>query len=645
MGAVKAIRGFVNQIQFCKLPLPYTYHMSFEPRAPDFRQKKVTRKRTPNTRKKLQTHSETAFQNLIDKFKTDPRDLEELLRFYPDYEQRNQWIVFLIGVLLTPVTLLGSMIGFVRSYNRFSRDRQQEPNFYPMHPITRKAMLIGAGVIWIFLLVAIAILIPLVKPGSTTKVLILAYLIANTMLSGIVFGAFKVWQYRIFSDIQQGNKFGSARFARQDELQPYKYNKHGIYIGGDNYYQKRGHILTCAGTRSGKFTNLIANNLLGAGDIDGSWVVIDPKGEIASVTGKYQREVGQNVVILNPWGLLENNVGASQSYNPLDILDVKSPHLIDDCQMIAEMLVPVDTGTNRFFYDSARAVIMGLILYIAIEKTGKERSLKTLWKIVRYPQSEWDRVLAEMQNSEDPINDENLLFASGEITRLSNSGGNTWGSILATVLQATEFLKSPALQKSLESGFDPKTLAHRNTTLYVIIPADKLQSHSRWLRLVVTSTMRAVIRKPNKRVVFMLDEFPALGHLPEIEIALGAYAGFNVTVWAIVQSLVQLVNLYEKNWQVFVGNSSVRHFFGIHSNFDADYISKAIGTSSHLIKYKDRDASSSARLLITPDELRIASGTQMFAFIDDLPPTYFSKIPYFTVPVLNQRAEKNPYFS
>jgi type IV secretion system protein VirD4 len=218
---------------------------------------------------------------------------------------------------------------------------------------------------------------------------------------------------------------------------------------------------------------------------------------------------------------------------------------------------------------------------------------------------------------------------------------------MASVLQATDFLKSPAMQQGLTSGFDPAILADGKTTIYVIIPADKLKTHYRWLRLVVTSLMRAVIRKPKKRVTFLLDEFAALGYISEIEVALSTYAGYNVTVWPILQTLVQLENLYGSNWQTFISNCTVRQFFSVNDMFSANYVSEAIGHTSHVQTTRSlfwvKDAQSTERLLITPDELRRESGKRIFMFIADLPPTYTEKLPYYKTEHLNLRADKNPY--
>src|SRR5690606_2832410 len=130
------------------------------------------------------------------------------------------------------------------------------------------------------------------------------------------------------------------------------------------------------------------------------------------------------------------------------------------------------------------------------------------------------------------------------------------------------------------SDFDPATLTEGGKTLYIIIPAEKLKSHYQWLRLVTVSIMRSCIRNKKNRVTFMLDEFAALGYIPEIEVALSTYAGYNVSIWLIVQSLSQLKHNYGEGWETFIGNTAVKHFFSIRDNFTAEYVSKLFGQTS-----------------------------------------------------------------
>lgn len=592
--------------------------------------------------------------NIFKKWTVSKQELRRLFIFNPNPGSTTKLVLWLVTVFLTPITLAGSLLGYIRAYHRFMAPKDEYPVLDRLRPIVRVAMVLGAVLIWVVLIILVFLFIQLVPEDWLQGGAILYYMGANLAVGFLVFMAFKSWRIGMNNALVMGNKFGTARFARDEELAPYTDRK-GLYVGGGYSFSDKGHILTCAGTRGGKGTNLIIPNLLGASDYEGSWVVIDPKGENAAITAMYQRDRGQNLVVLNPWGLLPTHVDSGYSYNPLDILaDSNNIHLVDDAQMIAEMIVPIDKNDrNKFFTDNARAIIAGLLLHMATyEDAPIKRTLKTLWQWVRLTEKDWLKLIEDMNVNDHKQFGDTVKQAAHEIEKLMKSGDKTWGNIIATVLQCTDFIKSPALQKAMESGFDPKTLSEGKTTLYVIIPADKLQSHARWLRLVVTTTMRAVVRKPNKRVCFLLDEFAALGYLPEVENALSTYAGFEITVWTILQSLIQLQAHYKDSWETFVGNSTVRQFFSVNDNFTAEYVSKAIGQTSHVISDKLPfglgKSESNQRALVTPDELRRASGQRIFMFIADKPVTFFYKTPYYHMLELYDkgvpRYGENPYF-
>lgn len=589
-----------------------------------------------------------------EKFDVTSGELQELFRTKRDPETPTKFGLYLLGTILTPITLAGALLGYGRAYQRFLRPHDLYPRLYSLPAIVRVAMIIGAVLIWIAVIALIGIVLMASGVRSVNSAVLIAYLVFNLLFTVVVYGVFASWRYRKISVAIEKEKFGTARFARYDELQEFDGPK-GFYIGEGFTFPDKGHLMTVAGTRGGKGVNLIIPNLLGLGGYEGSYVVIDPKAELAAITGRYQRESGKNVVILNPWDLLAEKLGESSSYNPLDILaDKTSPHLIDDADIIAEMIVPIEKNDrDKFFTDNARGILSGLLLHLITTHDREDRTLEKLWKWVRYSGDLWDSLLADMAVNVDPVNGEAIRTAANGILKLMEAGEKTFGSIMATLIQCTDFLKSPSLQQSLKSGFDPATLSDGNTIVYVVIPVDKLQSHARWLRLVVTTCMRAVVRKSNKRVCFLLDEFAALGYLSEIENALSTYAGFNLTVWPILQSLIQLKGIYGDKWEVFVGNTAVRQYFSVNDNFTAEYISTAIGQTSFVTGIRSRlglkDPKANARPLVSADEVRRGSGDNMFVFIGAKPPTMFAKRPYYYMNELigkdgKSRFDNNPYF-
>jgi len=116
------------------------------------------------------------------------------------------------------------------------------------------------------------------------------------------------------------------------------------------------------------------------------------------------------------------------------------------------------------------------------------------------------------------------------------------------------------------------------------LPADRLDTFGRWLRLLVqqaiTVNARNVEVKPAKPILFLLDEMAALGRLTMVEQAFGLMAGFGMQLWGIVQDLSQLDRIYDKGWETFIGNSGVLQYFGSRDQKTAEYFSKLCGVTT-----------------------------------------------------------------
>jgi type IV secretion system protein VirD4 len=134
------------------------------------------------------------------------------------------------------------------------------------------------------------------------------------------------------------------------------------------------------------------------------------------------------------------------------------------------------------------------------------------------------------------------------------------------------------------SDFKFEDLKTSKMTVYLVLPADRLQTFGRWLRLLVqqgiTVNARNVEVKPDKPILFLLDEMASLGRLTMVEQAFGLMAGFGMQLWGIVQDLSQLEGIYGKGWETFIGNSGVLQYFGSRDHKTAEYFSKLCGVST-----------------------------------------------------------------
>jgi type IV secretion system protein VirD4 len=104
------------------------------------------------------------------------------------------------------------------------------------------------------------------------------------------------------------------------------------------------HILTVAGNRAGKSVTIISNLL----HYRGSVLVIDPKAELANITAERRAALGQKVIVLDPFNRASDRLAPYRSaYNPLAVLTLDNPTMIEDAGLIADGLVITEPGNKE----------------------------------------------------------------------------------------------------------------------------------------------------------------------------------------------------------------------------------------------------------------------------------------------------------
>jgi len=207
--------------------------------------------------------------------------------------------------------------------------------------------------------------------------------------------------------------------------------------------------------------------------------------------------------------------------------------------------------------------------------------------------------------------------------------------VISTAQAQTHFLDSPRMTGVLgASDFDLGDLKTRGITIFLVLPADRLATYGRWLRLVIGLSIAALMRErhvPKHPVMLVLDEFAALGRLQAVETAIGLLAGYGVLLWPILQDLSQLQDLYPTRWRSFIANAGAVQSFGVNDIGTAEYLSKMLGQRTVTVRTHgqsgdaDKQRSSenyavAARPLLMPQEiLRLPTGRQLL-FLHGKPP-------------------------
>lgn len=485
---------------------------------------------------------------------------------------------------------------------------------------------------------------------------------------------------------------GSARFSDPDQFNE-TYNKKSnkeiadqfentpgyVIQPGQIKFGEHAHMVTIAGSGQGKGVSMIIPNLLTRPS--NSWVVLDVKGENAAVTARFQKFAGQKVYLLDPFEV-QKHIGAkhgitSSGFNPLTVAKYLPEGEINEfASMIAEMFIPASqsatAGSNAFWVDSARNLLKTYVLYLITDNSITEKHLGKIYEWLRLDQDNEIKLLAAMGLNQA------TTFAANEIKSLVINGDRTWLGILSEARNATAFLESPLIQKSLHTNdFDPMTLQTNNTTLYVVLPERNLHTHKAWLRMVFGSILKLCNFTAQRRVNFLMDEFPILGRMDDFQRAFAFGRGQKISCWLIAQSLSQLKDIYgEEGLNNFLANARLRQFFGVNDYYSQKYVSDLLGMTTEYTNSYNKQTNSgggsslsdtakpfgssrstndnwgtslsqsesiTARPLMTPDE--VGGLRNDFILLVDGDKYRIPKLPYFSSRFYSGRFDPNPYVS
>ena len=270
------------------------------------------------------------------------------------------------------------------------------------------------------------------------------------------------------------------------------------------------------------------------------------------------------------------------------------------------------------------------------------RHLGTLRHYLTLPPDAFAALLTTMQQSSE---------AGGLIARAANrhlgKSDREAAGVLSAAQRHTHFLDSPRMISVLsQSDFRFVDLKSRKTTVFLVLPPDRLSAYSRWLRLLITQSLIEMARTSvvpvteAKPVLYLLDEFASLGYLAPVERAMGLMAGYGVQLWPILQDIHQLRATYGKRAGTFLSNAGVLQVFGVNDHDTARLVSDLLGQETVVFQTVARALDSeqsglsfsqhhTGRPLLTPDEVRNMAEQNQLLFLAARRPIVARKLRYY----------------
>ncbi|MGO7837864.1 type IV secretory system conjugative DNA transfer family protein [Rhizobium johnstonii] len=363
----------------------------------------------------------------------------------------------------------------------------------------------------------------------------------------------------------------------------------------------------------------------------------------ANNSGRLLRYSGP-VHILDPFGITGK---PSAAFNPMDGFNPAGIDVAEDVSTLADALVFDEPGLSgdAHWNEEAKALISGLLLHVLASQPDDRRTLTTLRHLLTLAPEAFLALLGEMQRS-DAING---LVARAANRHLGKSDREASG-VVSAAQRHTHFLDSPRMSEVLSrSNFRFADLKADKATVFLVLPPDRLAAYSRWLRLLVAQSLTEMARtapSPHPStppVLYLLDEFTALGHLAPIERAMGLMAGYGVQLWPIIQDIHQLRATYRQRAGTFLSNAGVLQVFGVNDHDSARLVSDLLGQETVVFNTAARALDSEktglsfaeqhvGRPLLTPDEVRNMHAETELLFIAGQRPIVATKLRYYSDP-------------
>ncbi|KUZ76894.1 type IV secretory system conjugative DNA transfer family protein [Burkholderia ubonensis] len=355
----------------------------------------------------------------------------------------------------------------------------------------------------------------------------------------------------------------------------------GRYKGKYLTFRGTEFVMVAARTRSRKGVAIVIPNLLTFSD---SVACLDVKGENFDLTSRYRQACGQKVFRWAPF----DQKGYTHRWNPL-LKIAKSPAFVrvGRLQAIAARLYHTADTRNKFFYEQAADLFMGLALYL-MEMTG-DCTFGQVLRLATTPDKKVRDHLTELMQQEPqpgvPLSGDCL----GALSRVLASPDETMLNIVATFNAGLRLFSNPIVDQATSAcDFELDRVRRELTSIYLVLPVREVAVASLLGNLFYTQLIEDnldVLPGEDPTIKYQClavgDEFTALGRIEVIDKGNAFIAGYWIRLLTILQSKAQLEpnELYgPAGARTLITNHAVLVAYAPGNQLDAKELSETLGT-------------------------------------------------------------------
>ena len=447
------------------------------------------------------------------------------------------------------------------------------------------------------------------------------------------------------------------------------------------------NVLIIGGSGAGKTRFFAKPNIM---QLNTSYVITDPKGEILQSTGKMLKEAGYELRVCN---LIQ--MQHSDNYNPFNYVYEPDGSLsADNIKKMINVLFKATKGDGEKedFWSQKGQTMLEAIVFLLFEESEYNAEFDNEGKIIpetrdkthlnffsvtekmrklRYPPSggnQPDGFFMEKNKDESDAEfearrsqgflcslDKDFIelekrkpdsLALRLYKEIRNAPEETGQSFLSSANVKTFMFNMESLRNlTCCDNIELEKLGDRKTALFIIISATdstyNFLAAMLYTQLFDTLNIRANFKYGGRLPVHVrciMDEFANIGQIPEFEKVIAYVRSLGISINIILQNMAQLKSRYEKTWEGIVGNCDTKLFLGGDEESTLKWLSEILGketidirgrnkTSGGKQKSTSENNSLVGRELMQPDEIATMPISDCIVKMRSHNPFYCKKYP------------------
>ena len=377
-------------------------------------------------------------------------------------------------------------------------------------------------------------------------------------------------------------------------------------------------ILVVGAAGTGKSRFFIKPNIL---QLNCSFIITDPSGEMISATGTMLKEAGYEIKIFNISDMQHSNC-----YNPLHyIRNEAGVSMLVDC-LIKNTTSDQNSGGDQFFTNAEKLLYCACIFYLKDHCTNVQaKNFPSIMSLINASKVN--------ENNPNEASELDKLFETVPKTSLAykyykafkQASGKTLKSIIIScVTRLQPFLTPQVINLTKKDTLELEKMGDRKTALFIITPqADRTysflasmlysQAFETWYYIGEQQKAHGGSEALKVPIRCLMDEFANIGEVPEFPSKLSTMRKYNISATVILQDLSQIEALYKDNWRELISNCSSLVYLGATEQNTLKYFSdklgemtittKSRGTSQGKNSSTSANFQQTARKVMTEDEL------------------------------------------